>query len=519
MQQESPKSPLPGVCLIGAGPGDPGLLTVKALDRLRQAQVVIYDALADPSLLAQAPPDAILIDAGKRARDHKLTQDQINQKLVEHAKTGRFVVRLKGGDPYLFGRGAEEAVYVASHGLDCEIIPGVTSGLAAPATAGIPVTHRNLASSVTLITGHETPDKPESKLDYRTLAALAIAGGTLCFYMGVGRMSAILTSLVEHNLDPATPAAVVQWGTLPRQRVARGTVSNLDKLANKAGISSPAIIVVGGVAGLDEPGLQGFIRRPLMGQRVLVTRTRVQASQLTDLLREQGAEVVEAPTIRIVPAKDPAALRAVVQRLSQVNWLALTSANAVDSLAEVMDEQGLDARSLAGLAVGVIGSSTARRLRERLSIRADVIPQESHGGALADAMQAASPQPGRALLLRADLGGVDLPDRLRQAGWEVHDAEAYQTQPVDSLPESVVNDLKAGQFDWVTLTSSSTAANLVSLLGDDAPLLSTIKRASIGPITSKTLTDLGYPPSVEATNASIDSLVRAIVRETDKKQP
>ncbi|WP_428389972.1 uroporphyrinogen-III C-methyltransferase [Mucisphaera sp.] len=497
--------------MIGSGPGDPGLITVRGLERLRQADVVIFDALADPALLKEVRADAVLIDAGKRARAHKLTQDQINETIVKHAKNGLFVVRLKGGDPYLFGRGAEEALYAQRHGLVTEIVPGVTSGLAAPAAAGIPVTHRDVASSVTLITGHETPDKPASRLDYRTLAGLARDGGTLCFYMGVGRMQAIFDALVEHGLAEETPAAVVQWGTLPRQRVARGTLATLVERAAEAGVSSPAIIVVGGVAGLDEVGLQAWSMRPLFGQRVLVTRTRAQASDLANRLAALGADVVEASTIRIVPAADVGQLDAHIRDLPSYDWLCLTSANAVDSLAEAVDRCELDARWFAGLRVAVIGRSTAGRLREVLGLRADLLPDEHHGGALAEAMVSASgASPGRAVLWRADLGGAELPSLLSSAGWQVDDLEAYRTESVSSLDEDVVAGIRQGAFDWVTLTSSSTARNLVSLLGEDADYLEGIKRASIGPLTSRTLDELGYPATVEAQEASISSVVEAM---------
>ena len=259
------------VSLIGAGPGDPGLITVKGLNRLREADAVVYDALANPRLLTQARPDARMIDAGKRGGDHKLTQDQTNQLLVDLAREGLRVARLKGGDPYLFGRGAEEAAFLARHGVGCEVIPGITSGIAAPAYAGIPVTHRKVASTVSFVTGHEDPNKPDTAVDYKSLAGLIASGGTACFYMGIGQLPRIVTHLSEHGLPLDTPSAVVQWGTRAKQRSVRGGLGKIEQLIKAQGIGAPAIILVGQVAGLDEPGLDFFTSGPLFGQSILVT--------------------------------------------------------------------------------------------------------------------------------------------------------------------------------------------------------------------------------------------------------
>ncbi|QDU71565.1 uroporphyrinogen-III C-methyltransferase [Mucisphaera calidilacus] len=511
MKDEGPEIRTCDVSLIGAGPGDPGLITVRGLERLREADVVIYDALSDPSLLQEVSPEAILIDAGKRAKDHTLTQDEINALLVEHAEAGRFVVRLKGGDPYLFGRGGEEAIYLAERGLVCEVLPGVTSGLAAPALAGIPATFRGMSSSVTLLTGHETPEKSSTQLDYAALAGMVRSGGTLCVYMGVGRMAGIMAALVSHGVSGETPAALVQWGAMPRQRSVRGTVATLERRVSEAGLGSPAIIVIGSVAGLDEPALGWFTGRPLFGQRVLVTRTRAQASSLSSALRALGAEVVEAATIRIRPNEDRAMLDRVVSAVGSYDWLAVTSVNAVESLRVVMDRVGLDARSLAGVRVAAVGAATAGSLRERLGVRADVLPDEAHGGALATVMLEASEGSGRALLWRADIGGATLPGLLRDSGWTVEDVPAYFTEPVERLEEGVVEALAGGGVDWVTFTSSSTARNLVSCLERAGAGMGSARRVSIGPVTSRTLDELGYPADVEATEASVAGLVRAMV--------
>lgn len=499
------------VSLIGAGPGDPGLITVRGLERLRQADVVIFDALSDASLLEQVKPDAILIDAGKRARHHKLTQDEINSLLAEHASAGRCVVRLKGGDPYLFGRGGEEAIYLAERGLACEIVPGITSGLAAPAAAGIPATYRGVSSSVTLITGHETPDKPETQLDYASLAGIARSGGTLCFYMGVGRMPAIMSALQEHGLSASVPAAVVQWGTLPRQRHASGTIATIAETCEQQGITSPAIIVVGDVAGLQQEALQHFIRRPLFGKKVLVTRTRAQASDLSDLLREHGAEVLEAPTLSVEPNPDTADLDRAAREIDTYDWLLLTSVNAIDSFRDALFRAGSDMRAISHLRVAAVGRATADTIRERLGITVDLVPDEYHGRALASALIADKPDTQRALLWRADIGGQDLPTLLRDAGWEVDDVAAYVSTPAKTLPDDVVETFREGGFDWITFTSSSTVRNLCSLLRAHDLEMGGARRISIGPVTTTTLEEAGFPAHLEAKRASVAAVVERMI--------
>ncbi len=494
------------VALVGAGPGDAGLITVAGLDRLRRADVVVFDALANPALLDEAPAHAICIDAGKRARDHKLTQDQTNDLLVEHAAAGRFVVRLKGGDPYLFGRGAEEAIHCARHGIACEVIPGVTAGIAAPAYAGIPVTHRQIASTVTFVTGHEDPAKADSAIDYAALAGLVRAGGTLCFYMGVGRLDAFGAALRAGGLAPATPVAVIQWGTTPRQRAVRTTLAAASADVAAAGLGPPSIIVVGPVAALDEPGLRAFEARPLLGRRILVTRTRDQASELRRLLEALGADVLEAPTIQIVPRDvplDPAWF--------DCDWLMLTSANAVDWLAGRVS----DARSLAGPRIAVVGQATADALAQRLHVRADFVPEQSNGEALARQLIDAFPMRGsRCTLIRGGLAGPQLPDMLRDAGAVVTEHTVYDTRRAAALPEAVCDALHRHAIDWITFTSSSTATNLVALLGDDRHLLEHVKTASIGPITSEAMRRLGLPVTVEAPVATVAALTEAMSRRT-----
>ncbi|MBX2852695.1 MAG: uroporphyrinogen-III C-methyltransferase, partial [Phycisphaeraceae bacterium] len=467
-------------------------------------------------LLAEAPDNAQRIDVGTRAKNHKLTQDQTNQLLVDLAHEGKDVVRLKGGDPYLFGRGAEECAFLTKHGVYCEVVPGVTSGIAAPATAGIPVTHRKVASTVTIITGHEDPTKGETSIDYQALADLIKAGGTACFYMGVGRLQAICDELTGCGLPDSMPAALIQWGTLPKQRHVTGTLANIKAQVDEAGLSSPAIIVVGEVAAIDEPGLDYFTNRPLFGQRILVTRTRQQASGLRMQLEALGAEVLEAPTIQIESPSDAdsAALNDAIGQIAGYDAVIFTSGNAVQAFADRLEGAGLDSRALSGLHLSCIGRATADVLRDRLSCTADLVPERSiaepfvrellDGGGLAGK---------RVLLPQADIARPLLAKGLRDAGCTVDVLTAYQTKPADALPEAVFDALRESAIDWVTFTSSSTARNLAELLGDEAGLLKSCKLASIGPKTSETMRELGLPIRVEATQHDLDGLVAALVAD------
>lgn len=501
------------VFLVGAGPGDPGLITVAGLDALRSCDAVVFDALANPVLLDEAPKHATRYDVGKRAKFHKLTQDQTNQLLVDLAKEGKRVVRLKGGDPYLFGRGAEEAAFCTRAGVRCEVVPGVTSGIAAPATAGIPVTHRKVASTVTIITGHEDPTKGETSIDYKALADLIKVGGTACFYMGVGRLQAICNELTGHGLPDTMPAALIQWGTLPKQRHATGTLANIEAKVNEAGLGSPAIIVVGEVAAIDEPGLDYFTNRPLFGQRILVTRTRQQASDLRIELEHLGAEVLEAPTIQIVDPseEDSAALDEAVQQIASYDAVILTSANAVNALADRLAKAELDSRALAGVHLSCIGAATGEALFDRLSCRADLIPARSIAESFVrELLDAAGLAGKRVLLPQADIARPLLAKGLQDAGCTVDVITAYQTQPVDALPEDVLEALRNGEVDWITFTSSSTAQNLADLLGDEAALLNNCKLASIGPKTSATMLKRNMSIAVEAEQHDLAGLIAAI---------
>ncbi len=503
------------VCLVGAGPGDTGLITVRGLQRLAEADVIVFDALANRRLLDHARGDAVLIDAGKRARRHKLSQDQINDLLAEHARAGRTVVRLKGGDPYIFGRGSEEAIFLGAQGIEVEVVPGVPAATAGPACAGVPLTHRGLATSCTFITGHEDPTKPQAQVDYAPLAALVQRGGTLCFYMAMGRLPRIVDELTRHGVATDMPAAVVQWATLPTQRSVRATLGSVVDAVERAGLGAPAIIVVGPVAGLDDPALNGFERRPLFGRTCVVTRTRPQASDLARQLEALGAAVIEAPTIAYGPPPDPRAVReALLEGLADAAWLVLTSPQAVAALGELLEGAGRDARALATVQLAVVGDATAQALHRRLGVRADCQPHRQTAAALGAALVNDVGVSGRrVVMLRSDIAGRELPALLADAGAEVVDLVAYRTQPVWALPDELLEALRERRVDWLTFTSSSTARYFVELLGGDGPaLLAGVRVASIGPATSAACRELGLGVDVEAEAHDIHGLIAALCR-------
>ncbi|MCC7192390.1 MAG: uroporphyrinogen-III C-methyltransferase [Phycisphaeraceae bacterium] len=517
-RSHSPLKPASGssrgrVALVGAGPGDPGYITVRGMELLRLADVVVFDALANPVLLDEAPNHAELIDAGKRAGDCKLTQDQINELLVQKAKEGKLVIRLKGGDPYLFGRGAEEMMYLARHGIGAEVVPGVTSGIAAPMTAGIPVTYRGQASTVTLIAGHEDPAKGVSSIDYAAVVSLIRSGGTACFYMGIGRLADIVNELKSCGLAEETPVAVVQWGTTPQQRSLRTTLINAARLVEESGLGAPAIVVVGAVAGLEAPGLDSFIRRPLFGQRILITRTRQRASVLKKMLIEQGALVLEAPTIEIVEVsqKDSEIINEVIRGVRDYDWLILTSVNGVAALGDRLTELKLDARHLAGVKIAAIGSATADDLRTRLGIRADLTPARYVAESLVDEMLTRENVQGKkCLLLRADIARSELPRLLENKGAKVTDLAVYHTKCADGLPVKVLEALRRAEVNWITFTSSSSVRNLIEILGSERALLEKVRLVSIGPVTSETIRQSGLQVSLEAGQSDIEGLVKVL---------
>ena len=508
--------PGPGlVSLVGAGPGDPDLFTVGGVARLAQADVVVYDRLANPALLHHARPGAQLIYAGKLPDRHALTQDEINAALVEHGRAGKRVVRLKGGDPFVFGRGGEEAEALIAAGVAFEVIPGVTSAIAAPAYAGIPVTHRALASSFAVITGHEDPLKDDSSIDWPKIARGA---DTLIFLMGVGRLDEIARRLIEHGRAASTPAAVIEWGTLPRQRTVSGALATIAADAAAAGIGSPAVTVVGEVARL-RAGLRWFDARPLFGKRVLVTRTRQQASDLSRLLAAQGAEPVELPALEIVLAADEREVARAINtlRTSGYGWTIFTSANAVDIFLGHLRAAGLDARAFGRTRIASIGSGTADALT-RHGLRADLIPERYIAEGLVDALALRPMRGARVLLPRGQDARETLVDALAARGAVVDQLTLYAAAVPDHPEAEGLRRLRAGEIDIATFASSSAVRNLIAMLGDPAALRA-VRIAAIGPITAQSLRDAGLEVHIMPEIHTVEALVQALAEDAASEGP
>jgi len=492
------------IFLVGAGPGDPGLITVKALDCIRTADTVVYDFLANPCFLREARPDAELICVGKRGGCHTLRQHEINQLLVELGQAGKRVCRLKGGDPFVFGRGGEEALELAEAGIPFEIVPGVTAGVAAPAYAGIPVTQRGLTSSLAFITGHEDPTKDESDIDW---SKVATGIGTLVFYMGVKRMPDNIEQLLKHGLPADTPAALIESGTLPGQKTVVGTLETIVELGKS--IRPPAIFMVGKVAQLREK-LAWFETRALSGRTIVVTRSRTQASDLTRRLTELGASVLEMPTIQIQPPDSYAPLDEAIGRIETYQWVLFTSVNGVDAFFERLKAAGKDARSLPNVAS--IGPATTDRLAEN-GILADAQPAKYTGAALVDALADKGMDGARVLLPRAAEAPPTVTDGLAQLGAEVDEVPAYQTVLVEEADTEAVEALLAGNVDAVTFTSSSTVRGFVQALGSDrvTALPASLKFVAIGPVTADTAREEGLELAAEAEEHTIPGLVEVLV--------
>ncbi|MCL7454176.1 MAG: uroporphyrinogen-III C-methyltransferase [Anaerolineae bacterium] len=496
------------VSLIGAGPGDPGLLTLAGAEALAAADVVVYDYLANPALLAHARPEAEQIYVGKKAGQHTLSQEEINALLVERARAGQRLARLKGGDPFVFGRGGEEALALVEAGLPFEVIPGVTSAVAAPAYAGIPVTHRGLSSSFAVITGHEDPAKEESAIDWPHLAT---AVDTLVFLMGVGNLPKIVDQLSAHGRPPETPVALVRWGTMPDQQTVSGTLADIVARVEAAGLRPPAVAVVGLVAGLRQQ-LRWFEDRRLFGQRVLVTRTREQASVLSARLRALGAEAIELPTIRIAPPADWRELDRAIAALPDYDWIVFTSTNGVAYFWQRLLAAGQDARALHGIRLATIGPATAAALKG-CGLQAEVVPDEYVAEAVAAGLGAVRGQ--RVLLPRADIARPALAELLREAGAEVIEVSAYRTLQPKTDPAELRATL--ARVTVATFTSSSTVRNLATMAReaglDLGQALAQATIACIGPITAGTAREEGLPVHVVADEYTIDGLVEALVQD------
>ena len=561
------------VYLVGAGPGDPGLLTVRAKELLECADVIIYDYLASSAVMHFANPAAQRIFVGKKGFSDHVTQEEINQCLIavaqqyetaqqdaathpgkgaSHDKTAQqdeisqldkaaqqnqaaqqshvIIVRLKGGDPFVFGRGGEEALALVDADIPFEVVPGITAGVAAAAYAGIPVTHRTQASSVTLITGHETPDKEAPTIDWEHLAQ---GSDTLCFYMGIRDLPLISQRLIEHGRPADTPVALVRWGTTPKQEVLTATLDSVAQAAEEAGFQAPAIIVVGEVVALRDK-LSWFDNRPLSGQSIVVTRSREQASILSSGLSTLGAQVVEFPTISIKPRSIDVHIRSALMRLASdaahvresYDWVVFTSANGVQCFFAALNELHLDARSLGGVKVAAIGPATAADLHNQ-GISPDVVPEKFIAESVAQALVESGVGRGtRVLLPRAAVARDALSNRLTQAGAQVEVLPLYDTviPHAEVAAQDLATSLRAGEVSAITFTSSSTVRNFKEMLAAVMPeselihLLETVTCASIGPVTSDTMRDLTIPVSVQADTHTIPGLISALQTALDKEE-
>ena len=497
------------VYLVGAGPGDPGLLTRRGGELLARADTIVYDALCNPDLLRLAPDTAEIIYGGKRANQHALTQDQLNELLVKHAKLGKTVIRLKGGDPFLFGRGGEEAERLAKAKIQFEIVPGVTSISAVPAYAGIPTTHRDHCSSITVLTGHEQPGKPNTAINW---AHVASEPGTKIILMGIERLRDITEQLLKNKLAANTPAALIRWGTTGRQQTLTGTLGDIADTAEKEKFEAPAIIIVGGVVGLREK-LRWFDQKPLFGQRVVVTRTRAQASALTAQLTELGADVLEIPTIKITEPDDKHRLKDGLLGLGSYQWLIFTSPNGVDRFFDYFFRAFEDLRELGGCRIAALGPATTAKL-EALHMKVDLMPKDYTAAGVAQAFADSKEfdiENENIGLFRAQVANPELPKALEALRAIVDDIPVYKTIPETEDRTGTVARMEAEGAHWITFTSSSTVENFDARFG----LAKTLKQhamqpISIGPETTRTLEALGVEPALEANPHSIPGVVEAL---------
>jgi uroporphyrinogen III methyltransferase/synthase len=499
------------VYLVGAGPGDPGLMTARSLALIAAAEVIFYDRLIPPGALDGAREDADLVYVGKQPGVPSVPQEEIGARLIEAARAGRSVVRLKGGDPFVFGRGGEEGEALREAGVEFEVVPGVTAGVAAPAYAGIPVTHRDDASAVAFVTGHEDPEKAETALDWEALARFP---GTLVFYMGVKRLPENAAALIAAGRDPEEPAAAIERGTWPGQRTFVATLGTIAETVEREGVGAPALIVVGAVAERRE-ALGWLERRPLHGRTVVVTRARAQASALATTLRDLGATVVELPAIRIEPRLESEEVRVAVEAIREYALVCVTSPNGAHLLFEALGratdadrgQRALDARALAGATVAAIGPGTARALAEH-GIAADLVPERFVAEALVEVLAGIEVEGRRVLVARAAEARDVLPDALRERGAEVDVVALYETVREQPAAEAIE---AARSADYVTFTSSSTVTNLTEALGDRFPAGARV--VSIGPVTSDAVRAAGLEVDVEAGRHDVNGLLAALLAD------
>ena len=497
------------VWLIGAGPGDPGLISVKGLKYLQQADVVIYDRLVNEKLLNNAKKDAEIIYVGKEANLHSVPQDKINEILVQKAKENKIVVRLKGGDPFIFGRGGEECLALAENGIEFEVVPGITAAIGASAYAGIPLTHRTINSTLAFITGHEDPTKETSSIAWDKIST---GIETIVFFMGVKNLPKIVNNLIENGRDKNTPVAVIHAGTLPDQKVVKGTLETIVATSRHANIKPPSLIIVGDVVNLGKQ-LNWFESKPLFGQKIIVTRSRTQASKLVDLLEYHGAEAIELPTIKIEDPDDLDAVDECIERIDEYRWIIFTSTNGVQYFFKRFFALNKDIRDLGKIKIACMGSATGEEV-EKFHLKVDFIPSKYASENFTDEFLSTYNVKGRNILLaRTDIATQHLEKELIIGNANVTSLTVYKTLQENSLTPDILSMIENNEIDWVTFTSSSTARNFFNMYKGDK----NFKIASIGPVTTETVKEYGYCVDIQAQEYTIPGLVESLLNQTKKK--
>ena len=492
------------VYIIGAGPGDPDLITVKGVACLRRADVVVHDYLVGKEILRHAGKDARLVYVGKIGGHHNISQENLNRILVEEALKGNTVARLKGGDPFIFGRGGEEAEFLQKAGVPFEVVPGVTSAISVPAYAGIPLTHREFTSTLAFVTGHEDPDKGESRVDWKKISTIE----TIVFLMGVKNLSRIASNLMENGRSPDTPVALIRWGTTPDQETLTGRLGDIVALAKERDFSPPAVFVVGDVVGLRER-LGWFEKKPLFGKGIVITRPGEQSEEFAALLREEGARVIAFPTIRILPPEDYGDLDRAIENIEKYQWIVFTSANGVRFFFERFCELRNDIRDLRGIKICTIGPATRDRVEE-YNIRVDMVPEEYISDGVVKAFRGVDISGANVLLPRAEIAGDIIPDGLSELGANVDVATAYKTVNSGEDGETIKELVDSGKIDVITFTSPSTVTNFMDIIGDETTIPNHIKIACIGPVTENACRKAGLGVDIMQGPYSIPGLVKAI---------
>lgn len=495
------------IYIIGAGPGDPGLMTVRGLQCLREATVVLYDYLVSDELLSHTRENARLIYVGKKGGHHTIPQNELNKLLVKEAKSGNVVARLKGGDPFIFGRGGEEAEIFSKEGIPFEVVPGVTSAVAVPAYAGIPLTHRDYTSAVAFVTGHEDPTKGKSDIDWERISVI----GTVVFLMGVKNLRHIVENLVGNGRDSETPAALIRWGTTADQETLTGTLRNIVGIAEEKNFSPPAIFVVGNVVNLREY-LNWFETKPLFGKGVVITRPVEQAGEFADILRRAGARVIYFPTIKIVPPENFDDLDRAIDNIEKYHWIVFTSVNGVRFFFKRLDDLNKDIRGLKGIRICAIGPATAAAV-EHYGIRIDIIPDDYISEAVLKKFKEQKIRDKNFLLPRAEIASDVIPEGLSKLGANVDVAVAYRTVSSEKDRTELYELIEQNKVDVITFTSPSTAINFINIMGEDIHLTENLKIACIGPVTAATAEKLGFKVDIMPETYTVSGLVDALIED------